>query len=118
MIEADKNLRGCIIDRETYIIQGILEHLGNKEVYQKLTKKEANKKPHGVRYKINLFLSKYKEDLSPVERNLLHEGLLKYHDKYPKFRMSAKVHKNLWKLRPIVCCAGITLNCLSHWLGY
>ena len=28
VIEADKNLGGCIMDRETYIIQGILEHLG------------------------------------------------------------------------------------------
>ena len=43
VIEADKNLDGRIMDRETYIIQGIPEHLGNKEVYQKLTKEEANK---------------------------------------------------------------------------
>ena len=46
VIETDKNLGGCIMDRETYIVQGILEHLGNKEVYQKLTKEEANKKPY------------------------------------------------------------------------
>ena len=45
VIEADKNLRGCIMDRETYIIKGIMEHLGNKEVYQKLTKKKPAKKP-------------------------------------------------------------------------
>ena len=46
VIETDKNLGGCIMDRETYIVQDILEHLGNKEVYQKLTKEEANKKPY------------------------------------------------------------------------
>ena len=32
--------------------------------------------------------------------------------------MSAKVHKFPRKLRPIVCCAGTVLNCLSRWLDY
>jgi len=118
VVEADKNLGGCVMERETYITKGILEHLGNKDVYKKLTRTEANNKTHIVRYKISLFLSKHKEDLSPAERNFLHEGLFKYNDKYPRFRMSAKVHKNPWKLRPIVCCAGTTLNCLSRWLDY
>ena len=108
VVEADKNLGGCIMDRETYIMKGIQEHLGNKEVYQQLTKLKAEKKIHIVRYKISLFLSKYKDDLCPAERKYLHDGLLKYKDKFPKFRMSAKVHKTPWKLRPIVCCAGIS----------
>ena len=106
------------MDRETYIIKGIREHLGNENVYKKLIKTEANQKMHIVRYKINLFLSKYKKDLSPAETTYLHEGLFKYKDKFPKFRMSAKVHKTPWKLRPIVCCAGTVLNCLSRWLDY
>ena len=44
VVEADKNLGGCIMDRETYIMKGIQEHLGNKEVYQQLTKLKAEKK--------------------------------------------------------------------------
>ena len=94
------------------------EHLGNQDVYRKLTKKEANQKIHTVRYKTNLFLSKYKDDLSPAETTYLHEGIFNYKDKFPKFRMSAKVHKSPWKMRPIVCCAGTVLNCLSRWLDY
>ena len=43
VVEADKNLGGCIMDRKTYIAKGILEHLGNAEVYQKLTKEKAFK---------------------------------------------------------------------------
>ena len=68
--------------------------------------------------KINLFLSKYKKVLSLAETTYLNEGLFKYKDKFPKFRMSAKIHKSPWKLRPIVCCAGTVLNCLSRWLDY
>ena len=55
---------------------------------------------------MNLFLSKYKDDLSPAETTYLHEGLSKHKGKFPKFRMSTKVHKSSWKMRTIVCCAG------------
>ena len=65
-----------------------------------------------------MFISKHQESLSPAEWAFIHDGLEAYKDKYPKFRMSAKVHKTPWKLRPIVCCAGTTLNCLNRWLDY
>ena len=32
--------------------------------------------------------------------------------------MTAKVHKNPWKTRPIVCCAGTVMNDWSKWLDY
>ena len=31
-VEADKNLDGCLLDREIYITKGIEEHLGNENV--------------------------------------------------------------------------------------
>ena len=36
VVDTDKNLGGCIMERETYIVKGILKHLGNNEVHQKL----------------------------------------------------------------------------------
>jgi len=32
--------------------------------------------------------------------------------------MTAKVHKNPWKTRPIVCCTGTVMNDWSKWLDY
>ena len=32
--------------------------------------------------------------------------------------MTAKIHKNPWKMRPIVCCAGTMMNSWSKWLDY
>ena len=86
--------------------------------YKKLTKTETNQHMHIVRYKINISLSNCKKDLSPAETHNLHAGLFKYKDTFLKFRKSTKVHKTSWKLRPIVCCAGTTLNCLSRQLDY
>ena len=55
------------MDSETYIIKGICEHLGNKNVYKKLTKTEVNQQMYIVWCIINIFLSKYKKGLSPAE---------------------------------------------------
>ena len=55
------------MDRETYITKGMREHLGNQDLYRKLTKKEANQEVHIVRYKINLFMSEYKDDLRSAD---------------------------------------------------
>ena len=66
VVEADKNLGGCIMDRETYIIKGILEHLGNKLVYKKLTKRQADQRMCVVRYQLTIFISNFKKDLSPA----------------------------------------------------
>ena len=38
VVEADKNLGGCILLRSTYISRAISEHLGNRRVYLRLTK--------------------------------------------------------------------------------
>jgi hypothetical protein len=38
--------------------------------------------------------------------------------KLARFRMTMKIHKNPWKMRPIVCCAGTWMNCWSKWLDY
>ncbi|KAL7523810.1 hypothetical protein ACHAWF_000677 [Thalassiosira exigua] len=32
--------------------------------------------------------------------------------------MTLKVHKIPYKMRPIVCCAGAFINCLSKWIDY
>ena len=55
------------MERVTYITKGIQEHIGNKSVYKKLTKTQASQKMQVVRYKINIFLSKYQDILSAVE---------------------------------------------------
>ena len=44
VVEVDKNLGGCVMRRTTYITKGISEHIGNKNVYKKLTKIQADKK--------------------------------------------------------------------------
>ena len=118
VVECDKNLGGACLDRPVHNTKGITEHLGNTDVYKRLTKKQAYDLTNHLRYKINVFIAKWKKHISPAEWTYLHEATFKYPSKLARFRMTLKAHKKPWKMRPIVCCAGTLMNCLSKWLDY
>ena len=118
VIHADKNLGPCILDRTLYINRGCLEHLANETNYQQLSEQQANNKLCYLRYQLGSFYSRFKEDLSKAEIQFLARSLRKYPTKHARFRMTAKVHKIPWMMRPIVCCAGTFMNDWSKWLDY
>ena len=84
----------------------------------RLSKKEASDRNNILRYKINVFISKWKDRISPVEYHFLRKDIDQHRGKLANFCMSLKAHKKSWKMRPIVCCSGTLLNCLSQWLDY
>ena len=62
VIEADKNLGGCISLRDTYIRRGVTEHLGDTTVYKPLTKLQAAQHQLIVSRKISLFVLKWSNE--------------------------------------------------------
>ena len=118
VVEADKNLGACLLLRETYIQRAITEHLGNTSVYQRLSKTQAFQLLHLVNYQITCFCAQWRESITPAEHTFLLESTHRFSKNMAKFRMSLKAHKTPWKMRPIVCCAGTSLNNLSRWLDY
>ena len=118
VVEADKNLGGCILLRKTYIERGIQEHLGNSSVYRRLTEAEAKSLHHITKYKIMMFATEHKDLLTEAENTFLLEALRLHPDSFARFRMSLKAHKNPWKMRPIVSCCGTALNDVSRWLDH
>lgn len=117
-IEADKNLGGCLLERPHYNVRGVREHLGNTNVYQRLTKQQITGKMCQLQFKYKAFVRKYEYVLLDAEITFLERALKKYPPmKLARFRMSLKAHKGKnWKMRPIVCCAGTFMNALSKWL--
>ena len=118
VVQGDKNLGPCIIDREVYISRGINEHLGNKRNYARKSAREASNHLIGMRLRLGRWLSDFEDDISTAEYHFLYTSLKKYPDKHARFRMTAKVHKTPWKTRPIVCCAGTFMNDWSKWLDF
>ena len=125
VVEADKNLGGCILERDTYIKRAISEHLSNTSVYRLLDDREAHTLQRKMVYTIEKFIDKYRpldertsNRITQAEEHFLYESSRRYKLKWARFRLTIKVHKDPWKTRPIVCCAGTLLNQLSKWLDF
>ena len=103
----DKSLGTCIVDREVYIYKGCLDHLGSTTNYKKVTTSEARRRLH---YALGIFIKKYAEVLLRPEVEFPSRSLHRYPTKIAKFCMTAKVHKDPRKMRPIVCCFGTFIN--------
>ena len=140
VIEADKNLGPCILDRKIYFERGCLEHLGNRRNYKQLTKQRADTLLRGLHYKFDAWLNKFYWDwyytirrgqpyngptpISGAECTFLLRAKRRDEGRHARFRMTGKVHKPkkpqvlVHPMRPIVCCAGTFMNDWSRWLDY
>ena len=134
VVEADKNLGPCILDRTTYIRRGCSEHLGNTSNYKIISRRRATTTMRHLEIQFNDWLTKYYwnqyqarqaqevNDGPPGITDAEGEYLCAAQDhdlqKLARFRMTLKIHKTPWKTRPIVCCAGTWMNCWSKWLDY
>ena len=87
-----------------YNTRGILEHLGDTNVYQRLSEKEAIDRNNILRYRINVFISKWKDVISPAEYRFLREAMDQHKGKLAKFCMSLKAHKSHGKCA-LLCAA-------------
>ena len=118
VIQADKNLGPCILDRDTYIFRAFKEHLGNKRNYRLLTKQQAINHHQLLRYEFDSWRTRHDKVISDYEKDFFRRSRQGKRDRFARFRMTAKVHKSPWKMRPIVCCAGTWMNDWSKWLDY
>jgi hypothetical protein len=72
---------GAILYRPVYNTKGVSDHLGDTSVYQRLSEKEAVERTNILRYKIGMFVSKWKELISPAEHTFLHKAMFKHKGK-------------------------------------
>ena len=129
VVQGDKNLGPCILDRKYYILRGCTEHLSNTSNYRQLSRAQADALQRGLMYRFWSWFNKYSPPtehqppkdwvcFSDAEVTFLGRAGRRNPDKIARFRMTAKVHKDPWKCRPIVCCAGTVINDVSKWLDY
>lgn len=132
---SDKNLGPAILERDEYIRRAMQDHLLDRSTYQQLTESEAKTKLHQTKLQVLKFLKRYgtplsttiTSDLSPrsvpsqplIDRNdtkFLLRSIDQCEDPFAYFYITAKVHKNPWKTRPIVSYPGSLLHGLGRWI--
>ena len=120
VVEADKNLGGCLLSRDDYITRAFMDHLGNEHVYKRISQFEAYDRQIKLANKLKSLLMEWDDNklISQAESWFLLESIERYQEKPTRFRLTIKVHKEPWTTRPIVCCAGTMLNSFSRWIDY
>ena len=126
IIEADKNLGSCILERETYTRRALEEQLGNANNYQHITRARAATIQQKLSWALGRWIQDFQSKIPVHERDYLHQARAQCKNKYARFRMSCKIHKTPdWKqtgepfvFRPINVCCGKWMKCWSKWLDY
>ena len=129
LVHGDKNCGPCILEQNLYINKAFLEHFGNNQNYKQLIQGRAFEHRKGLqslfRDWIGIFCERHHWE-PPVDYTCISEAdiifptrALKYYaDKLARFRQTCKIHKNPWKMSPIICCAGTFMNYWSKWLDF
>ena len=124
VIEADKNLGPCILERDDYIRRCIEEHLGDAKTYKIVSNARAGTIQSMLSREFGAWLGKYAYQVPKHERVYLRTARQKHPQKLARFRGTVKIHKTPnWsttkeplKFRPVIACCGIWINCWSKWL--
>ncbi len=114
---ADKNLGLCIIERDEYIRRVFKDHLLDTKTYQPMTADAATAHLKSVQSSVKKFL-KDSRKLGGIddEDRIYIDRSLDVPDPFSYFYGTAKIHKDPWKLRPIVSYSGCLLHGLGRWL--
>ena len=118
IISADKNCGFALIETEHLTEHGILEHLNDEYVSQRISKQLAYSYLYGVKMMLQSLYSKWQNVMSEAEHTYLKRGVRKYSVKLSRFYTTVKMHKNPYKFRPIVTTCGTALSVLSCSLDY
>jgi len=118
----DKNLGPALIERSWYITLAFKDHLSHRNIYQRLTRKNAENVMTETYRQVKEWLQWYKLALTKSERKFLTRTLqLRDHRlliTFPQFYLLAKIHKTLLSTQPIVSISGSLLHGLGCWADH
>jgi hypothetical protein len=91
VINADKNMGPCIIERAQYMKRALQDHLLDANTYQSLTPTQATGKMEALKTRLLQFIEYYERKLDPSDIKFL-KCTTDVIDPYPKFYVTAKIH--------------------------
>jgi hypothetical protein len=119
ILNADKNLGPCIIERKLYIQNVLSEHLKNGNTYTNLSETEATERINYFTADLNRTLTKYRTSMNDAEYSYFVKSLRENH-RIPQFYGMPKVHKNKIPvpLRPVISQCGSLSAVISTFIDY
>ena len=121
ILDSDKNLGPCIIERDVYIKNVLVEHL-NTKTYEQISHEEATDTLNKLLEEISDLLFEYNRCLNDGERTYFDRGLKLQH-RISQFYGTAKVHKvkspgDPIPFRPVISQVGSLASIPSKYIDY
>ena len=113
----DKGVGPAIMERSTYKLKNLQEHLLKPSTYKQLTKVQAERRMIAAKYQFELLVNSNLKTLSKEEKKYFHR-CFEEDRRLPQYYGLPKVHKTPWKMRPVVSTINSRLGDLSKWVDY
>jgi hypothetical protein len=120
ILDADKNLGPCIMERDTYINLLLQEHLQNpNNTYSLLSEEDAFNNLQNTRLQFNAIFKKHEKSILPVEK-LFFACTMNNPTRIPQFYGLPKIHKNKSPMpsRPVISQCGSYSAIISTYIDY
>jgi len=117
IIATDKNLGPAIMNRDTYKLRALQDHLLDHASYRRLTPAEAQSIRLQAGANLKALIDTHRKDL-PSDDVKYFERSFSHTRRLPQFYVTPKVHKDPWATRPIVSCVGSNIEVMSKYLDY
>ena len=113
----DKGVGPAIMERSTYKLKNLQEHLLKPSTYRQLTKAQAESRINAATYLFKLLVDSNLKILSGEEKTYFRR-CFKEDRRIAPYHGLPKVHKTPWKMRPVVSTINTRLGDLSKWVDY
>ena len=119
ILNADKNLGPCIMERKEYIKHILNEHLNNTDTYQQLHQNDATKMILQMKYNCISILGQHVKSTT-VEEKKFYTKQLQLKQRVPQFYGMPKMHKNKTPTPfiPVVSQCGSLSAIISKFIDY
>ncbi len=122
VLQTDKNLGPCVIERDVYIKQVLNEHLLQEENYERLSPESAVTELRKQRSSFLSVYDRYKHTLpSKAEETYFSRAMTPEYlnaTRVPQFYGTFKVHKPDKKTRPVISCVNSIPEIFSKWIDH
>ncbi len=93
VVKTDKNLGPGVIERRSYVLNALSEHLLDKTTYRRLKEREARGRVIAITKIVHSFLYTWKSVLEPNAVRFIRQSLI-VADPFPHFYLLFKIHKS------------------------
>lgn len=116
IVNTDKGLGTAAQFHHLYIKDAVVGHLGDRRIYSRLSRLEANAAAKRIKTEIAKWIKRWSHELEDTTKKFLRHHLKANKDPFGYFYLLYKIHKTPYKTRPVCSGSGSLLHPLGMYI--